>query len=115
VVDGIDVQYDVLENENTKLTEAVNTSSHTNQRLKVVSDLMIQTSQDLKVEADNISNLFDGIQNLAAIAEENSASTQEASSNVAVYVEQINELTHQISVFDSMITNFQEDLSNYAI
>lgn len=115
VVDGIDVQYDVLENENTKLTEAVNTSSHTNQRLKVVSDLMIQTSQDLKLEADNISNLFDGIQNLAAIAEENSASTQEASSNVAVYVEQINELTHQISVFDSMITNFQEDLSNYAI
>ncbi|MGB8452311.1 MAG: heme NO-binding domain-containing protein [Anaerocolumna sp.] len=115
VVEGIDVQYDVLEVENTKLTEAVNSSSHTNERLKVVSDLMIHNSQDLKLEADNISNLFDGIQSLAAIAEENSASTQEANSNVTVYVEQITELTRQISVFESMIKNFQEDLSNYAI
>jgi methyl-accepting chemotaxis protein len=76
---------------------------------------MIQTSQELKVEADNISSLFDGIQNLAAIAEENSAATEEASSNVAIYVDQINELTEQIAVFDSMIKNFQEDLSNYEI
>jgi len=115
VVEGIDVQYVVLEGENTKLTDAVVTSNQSNQRLKVVSDLMIHNSQDLKLEADNISDLFAGIQNLAAIAEENSASTQEASSNVAVYVDQINELTNQISVFDSMIKNFQEDLSNYEV
>lgn len=115
VVEGIDLQYDVLESENTKLSKAVDSSSHTNDRLKVVSDLMIHNSQDLKLEADNISNLFDGMQSLAAIAEENSASTQEANSNVTVYVEQINELTRQINVFESMIKNFQEDLSNYAI
>ena len=115
VVDGIDVQYSVLENENTKLTHAVDTSNKTNKRLKVVSDIMIQNSQDLKIEADNIADLFDGMQSLAAIAEENSASTQEANSNVAVYMEQINELTNQISVFDSMIKNFQDDLSNYKI
>ena len=115
VVDGIDVQYSVLENENTKLTHAVDTSNKTNKRLKVVSDIMIQNSQDLKIEADNIADLFDGMQSLAAIAEENSASTQEANSNVAVYVEQIYELTNQITVFDSMIKNFQEDLSNYKI
>jgi methyl-accepting chemotaxis protein len=115
VVEGIDTQYEVLETENTRLTSAVDTSSQSNKRLKVVSDLMIHTSQDLKTEADNISNLFDGIQNLAAIAEENSAATEEASSNVAVYVDQINELTHQISVFDSMINEFQQDLSNYKI
>lgn len=115
VVDGIDVQYEVLENENTKLTTAVDNSSQMNQRLKVVSNLMIQNSQDLKIEADNISNLFDGIQNLAAIAEENSASTQEANSNVTIYVEQIKELTNQVSIFDAMIKNFQEDLSKYIV
>lgn len=115
VVDGIDVQYEVLENENTKLTTAVDNSSQMNQRLKVVSNLMIQNSQDLKIEADNISNLFDGIQNLAAIAEENSASTQEANSNVTIYVEQIKELTNQVSIFEAMIKNFQEDLSKYVV
>jgi methyl-accepting chemotaxis protein len=115
VVGDIDVQYNVLETESHKLTDAVNTSSHANKNLKTVSDLMIQTSQDLKVEADNIASLFDNMHNLAAIAEENSAATEEASSNVAIYVEQINELTHQISVFDFMIKNFQEDLSKYKI
>ncbi|MFV0341278.1 MAG: heme NO-binding domain-containing protein [Anaerocolumna sp.] len=115
VVNGIDVQYDVLENENTKLTAAVDNSSQMNQRLKVVSNLMIQNSQDLKIEADNITNLFDGIQNLAAIAEENSASTQEANSNVTIYVEQIKELINQVSIFEAMIMNFQEDLSKYVV
>ena len=54
---------------------------------------MIKTSKELKKEADQITSVFDNIQNLAAIAEENSASTQEANSNVAVYVEHIHELT----------------------
>ncbi|MDF2871937.1 MAG: methyl-accepting chemotaxis sensory transducer [Anaerocolumna sp.] len=115
VVEGIDTQYAVLENENTKLSDAVTKSNQMNQRLKVVSQLLIKNSTELKSEADNITDLFDGIQNLAAIAEENSASTQEANSNVTVYVEQIKKLNDQITVFDTMIQNFQEDLGNYII
>ena len=115
VVEGIDTQYSVLETENANLTGAVQTSSQSNENLKGVSSLMIKTSQELQMEADNISSLFDNIQNLASIAEENSAATEEASSNVAVYVDQIGELTDQISVFDLMIKNFQEDLSKYHV
>lgn len=115
VVEGIDVQYIVLEKENEILIQAVDSSNQSNKGLKVVSDLMIQNSQDLKAEGDHITSLFDGIQNLAAIAEENSASTQEANSNVVIYVDQINELSNQISVFESMIENFQEDLTKYVI
>jgi len=115
VVNDIDVQYNVLEQEGVKLTDAVNVSSKSNKNLKTVSDLMIQTSQELKTEADHISSIFDNMHSLAAIAEENSAATEEASSNVAIYMDQINELSHQINVFDSMIKNFQEDLSKYKI
>lgn len=115
VVNDIDVQYNVLEKEGVKLTEAVNVSSKSNRNLKTVSDLMIQTSRELKTEADHISSIFDNMHSLAAIAEENSAATEEASSNVAIYMDQINELSHQINVFDSMIKNFQEDLSKYKI
>lgn len=77
--------------------------------------MMIRTSVELEAEAGNISSLFDNMESLAAIAEENSASTQEASANVAVYVDQINELTTQISIFDKMIKNFQEDLNQYLV
>jgi methyl-accepting chemotaxis protein len=115
VVTSIDVQYDVLEKENSKLKAAVEVSSESNERLNHVSGLMIQSSKELKKEADHISSLFDNIQNLAAIAEENSASTQEANSNVTVYVEQIHELTQQITVFEAMIKNFQTDLGKYKI
>lgn len=115
VVGDIDVQYQILESESGKLSDAVKNSSNANKNLKAVSELMIETSQELKKEADSIAALFDSMHNLAAIAEENSAATEEASSNVAVYVEQINELTSQIAVFDKMIKNFQEDLSRYKI
>jgi methyl-accepting chemotaxis protein len=115
VVGDIDVQYQILESESGKLSDAVKNSSTANNNLKSVSDLMIETSKELKVEADNIAALFDNMHSLAAIAEENSAATQEASSNVAVYVDQINELTSQIAVFDKMINNFQDDLSRYKI
>ena len=115
VVSDIDTQYNVLETEGNKLTEAVNVSSQSNQNLKTVSDLMIKTSKDLKEEADNISSIFDSMHSLAAIAEENSAATEEASSNVAIYMDQINKLTDQINVFDLMIKDFQEDLSKYKI
>lgn len=115
VVGDIDTQYSVLENESKKLDSAVEVSIQANMNLKSVSDLMIQTSQELKKEADNISSIFDNIHNLAAIAEENSAATEEANSSVAIYVDQINELHNQLVVFDKMIVNFQEDLSQYKI
>lgn len=115
VVNGIDVQYTVLESENGNLKNAVVTSEKSNERLGTVSGLMVKTSQELKQEAENINSAFDNIQNLAAIAEENSAATQEANSNVAVYIEHIHELTDQIKVFDSMIKSFQIDLAKYKI
>lgn len=115
IVQNIDVQYGVLEGENTKLSVAVDTSSQSNQHLKNVSDEMVQNSVQLKSEVQNISSLFENIENLAAIAEENSASTQEANSNVTIYVDQIKDLTHLIKVFDNMIVNFKEDLDKYLL
>lgn len=115
IVMNIDLQYGVLESENTKLSEAVVTTNKSNQHLKVVSDEMVQTSKRLKNEAHNISSLFENIESLAAIAEENSASTQEANSNVSIYVDQINDLTNLIEVFDNMIVNFKEDLTKYQL
>ena len=115
VVDGINSQYDVLERENGNLKQSVETSALSNENLNAVSLLLVHTSESLKAEATHISSLFDSLQSLAAIAEENSASTQEANSNVAIYVDHIQELTTQMSVFEGMIHNFQNDLKKYKI
>ncbi|MBC7959143.1 MAG: heme NO-binding domain-containing protein [Vallitaleaceae bacterium] len=115
VVGGIDSQYVVLEKENENLSIAVETTNKSNKRIKTVSEQMIQTSQSLKEESVAISGLYGKMEGLAAIAEENSAASEEASSNVMMYTDQIKELSEQINVFETMIMNFQEDLSKYIV
>ena len=115
LVDDIDRQYGVLEEGSSSLDSAVKTSDVSNENLQDVSRLMSSTMGRLESETKNITKLFDPVQNLAAIAEENSASTQEASDSVSQYVEQITELSRQISVFSSLIEEFKADLAGYKI
>ncbi len=113
IVGDIDSQYTVLEAENSNLSGAVENSSESNKQIRVVSDKMIKTALRLKEEAGSISTLFEKMEGLAAIAEENGAASEEASSNVAVYTDEIKDLTDQISVFEEMIKDFQKELGKY--
>lgn len=113
VVSGIDNQYQVLASENESLDKAVDTSEVSNNNLQAVSVLMIDNSQKLKGEAESISELFENIKTLTAIAEENSGAVSEVNESVGSYIEQIQELSHQIGVFNTMIEDFKKSLSKY--
>ena len=113
VVSGIDSQYQVLAAENDSLDRAVETSQVSNDNLQAVSGLMIDNSHKLKGEAEAISELFENIQTLTAIAEENSEAVSEVNVSVGSYIEQIKELSHQIGVFDTMIEGFKKMLNKY--
>lgn len=113
VVSGIDNQYQVLATENESLDKAVDTSQVSNDNLQTVSVLMIDNSQKLKGEAEAISELFENIQRLTAIADENSEAVSEVNTSVGSYIEQIKELSHQIGVFDTMIEDFKKRLNKY--
>ena len=115
VVSGIDNQYQVLATENESLDKAVETSQVSNDNLQAVSVLMIDNSQKLKNEAESISELFENIQTLTAIADENSEAISEVNVSVGSYIEQITELSHQIGVFDTMIEDFKKRLNMYHI
>ncbi len=115
IIDGIEVQYNVLNNENTNLVEAIQSSKQVRKKLSRVADVQLQNAEDLNAEVVHISRLFKGIENIATIAEENSASTKEAGGSVAVYMDQIAKLSAQVEVFDRLIKNFQDELSKYDI
>ena len=115
VVSGIDNQYKVLATENESLDKAVDISQVSNDNLQAVSVLMIDNSQKLKSEAESISKLFENIQTLTAIADENSEAVSEVNVSVGSYIEQIKELSHQIGVFDTMIEDFKKRLNKYHI
>ena len=115
VVSGIDNQYKVLATENESLDKAVEISQVSNDNLQAVSVLMIDNSQKLKSEAESISELFENIQTLITIADENSEAVSEVNVSVGSYIEQITELSHQIGVFDTMIEDFKKRLNKYHI
>jgi methyl-accepting chemotaxis protein len=59
--------------------------------------------------------VFENIHSLAAIAEENSASSQEMSANVIEYSNKIKELTTYIEELEKLSQNFKSELGKYKI
>lgn len=115
LVGDIDTQYFVLERENTKLSEAVDESNEAKTTIQNVALNMVKTSEKLGKETESITRVFDNIESLGAIAEENAASAEEISSNVTTYTTQIKDLTTSIDDFRELSEEFTEELSLYKI
>ncbi|SHJ82475.1 heme NO-binding domain-containing protein [Tepidibacter formicigenes] len=115
LVSDVGKEFIVLEEENHKLNEAVFESSVANEKIKEVAKKMIKTAEYLQRETDSISSIFENMESLAAIAQENSASSQEVSSSVTTYTEEIKNLTRSIAEFKKITGNFKEDIDIYKI
>jgi methyl-accepting chemotaxis protein len=115
VVSDISSQFDVLKEENSKLNNAVTFSSSANDRIKMVAEKMIETSDKLEKETKAMSEVYGKIESLVAIAEENTASSEEVSANVMHYTEDIKNLTNNIKEFKKLTEQFNEDMDKYKI
>lgn len=115
MVGDVDDQYTVLEDENKKLSMAVDASAEAKETIQAVADKMVITSERLEIETEAIARVFTNMESLAAIAEENSASAQQVSSNVTSYTEQIHGLSGQVSDFKEITDGFRDDLAQYKI
>ncbi|PRR82152.1 heme NO-binding domain-containing protein [Clostridium vincentii] len=111
----IEIQYDVLEKETDNLGIVRNKSFEANESVKSVATSMIETINKLNTEADSIASVYDSVENLAAIAEENSASSEEVSANVTNYTNEIKKLIDNISDFKGITQTFKKDLERYKI
>ncbi|NEU06198.1 heme NO-binding domain-containing protein [Clostridium sp. ATCC 25772] len=115
LVMNIDSQYEVLQKETEGLQLIRDVSKESTTSVKTVSKAMIKTIEKLDSQAGSIASMYDNIESLAAIAEENSASSQEVSANVNVYSEEIKKLTESINEFDKIATYFKDSLDNYKV
>ncbi|MBB6630058.1 heme NO-binding domain-containing protein [Clostridium algidicarnis] len=115
LVDNIDGQYYILENESKSLGEVKDISYEATKSIQIVSKSMIKTINELNNEAESIANLYNTIETLAAIAEENSASSEEVSASVLNYTEELQNLIGNISNFKIITENFGKDLEKYNI
>ena len=115
LVGHIDVQYDVLAKETDSLSVVRDISYEANKSVQSVANSMIETIEKLNIEADSISDVYDSVESLAAIAEENSASSEEVSASVINYTNEIKKLIENIYDFKGITETFKKDLERYKI
>ncbi|MTI48852.1 MAG: chemotaxis protein [Firmicutes bacterium] len=115
LVGQIEVQFTVLEEENTKLSSVAESNYSTVNSIEKVSSSLIRMINKLTDETSSINSVSQNIESLAAIAEENSASSEEVSANVTVYTQEIDKMMESIREFKKVSTDFKEDLEKYSI
>ncbi|TDT62432.1 heme NO-binding domain-containing protein [Fonticella tunisiensis] len=115
VVNNVGTQFEVLQNENVRLSNAIAYTSEAKDKIKQVAEKMIEASERLQSETQSIASVYGKLESLAAIAEENSASSSEVSASVTRYTEEIKNLTNSISQFKKLTEQFKEEISIYRI
>ncbi|MBZ9689587.1 heme NO-binding domain-containing protein [Clostridium estertheticum] len=115
LVNKIGSQYDILQNETKGLEEVRDISYGATMSVRTVSEAMINTINDLDREAKSIANIYETIESLAAIAEENSASSEEVSASVGSYTNEIKKLIDSIYDFKKITSSFKDELKKYKI
>ncbi|ADL52392.1 heme NO-binding domain-containing protein [Clostridium cellulovorans] len=115
LVGNIETQYTSLEKETKNIDVVKDISHEANNSIVVVSQSLIKTVEMLNDESASISQVFESIEALAALAEENSAASEEVSANVASYTNEIQKLVGSIGDFQNITNTFKVDLDKYKI
>ncbi|WP_026881794.1 heme NO-binding domain-containing protein [Clostridium akagii] len=115
LVEKIGTQYGVLDSEIGTLEDVRNLSYKAKVSAKTVADAMIESVSKLSKEAISIVSMSENVESLAAIAEENSASSEEVSASVINYTSEIQELSDNMGEFKKVTEGFKKDLDKYKI
>lgn len=114
-IDTIQQEYLKLENETKNLDLVKDVSFQANEAIQNVSLSMIEMINNLTEQTTAIGTASLTVESLAAIAEENSASSQEVSASVTSYSNEINSLFKNIQLFKGIAMDFQRDLDKRKI
>ncbi len=115
LVADIGQQFVQLDDGNKSLEAAVADNMEATEEINSVANTIVKLVEELSNETRHISEVFQNLHTLAAIAEENSASSQEMSANVSEYSEKIKDLTSYVQQLEQVTAGFQEELRKYTI
>ena len=111
----VDGQYNVLLDQSQALESVAVESNQADIALQEVSNKTVGMSRELIGEAEKVARIFEQMESLVAIAEENSAVSEEVSANVTVYMTQIQKLINDMNEFQKTTGVFRSDLKKYNI
>lgn len=108
-------QFRELEDGSSKLEQVAQGNKAATDKISDVADGIVELSEKLASETNKISSVFENMHTLAAIAEENSASSQQMSDNVSEFTEQIGSFTEYIHEMEKLSINLRKELQKYKI
>ncbi len=114
-VEKINEQFAQLEESNKTLEDVLNGNRNSTQQIVVVANLIANLVAQLSSETQKLSGINENMHSLAAIAEENSASSEEMSSNVTEYSDKIKDLVQNIQMLEDLLNMYKTELRKYTI
>ncbi len=114
-VERIETQFENLEASNQTLERVTVDNESYTQKISGVSQNIVSLVTQLSDETQKLTGVVENIHSLAAIAEENSAASQEMSSGVTQYSEKVKDLSSNIEMLQKLTGNFREELKKYQI
>jgi methyl-accepting chemotaxis protein len=109
------MQFEKLKSSSESLNKAGKSTALSSQRTGEVTTAVVALIEQLNSETVKIKNVVDNLHSLAAIAEENSASSEEMSASITDYSGRIKELTGYIAGLKGLSEKFRNQLKKYAI
>ncbi len=103
IVEEQDKQTEITQEKFNEIEEAVNTSK----------EIVDKVNQSSKVIEENNAKIVSVIENLSAIAEENAATSQEASANVETQTNSINDITSASSNLAEIANELQVEIAEF--
>ncbi len=115
MVEQVNNQFIELDNGTKTMANVTEESKKASSRISVVSASISEISKQLSSETDKINRVFENMHTLAAIAEENSATSQEMSANVTSFSGEIITLTENIQELETLVLFLKEELKRYKL
>jgi len=112
---SISEQFTNLEASNQALEEVAESSNSATNDIEAATDQVVDIVSSLNTETKKIREVIENFNNLAAIAQENSASSEEMSASVNSYSEKIKEMTGYIEQMEDLTENFRTNLKDYNV
>lgn len=115
VVEDINEQYQTILMENESIRKAITATDDANTKISTVAEKMVQSAEELQSQSVKIQTMFSSMESLAAIAEQNSASTESVNNNVSKYAGEIQNLMSSISDFEKLTNEFKGYIHSFKI
>lgn len=115
VVEHVDVEYDILSDENANLVSVVNENAAYLKKIRTVSDNIVEIIGQLEQEMTSMNNVYEKIESIVDIAQDNSASTEEINASIHIYNEKIKGLMDKIGEFKKLARYFADDINVFKV